>query len=417
MSGILAKGALSLGCTIAVANAAHAADTFSIGFIDPLSGPGATVGAVGLKTWQFLAKTQNAKGGIDGKQVDIVPFDNKLSPSETTIQAGKAIDNNIRLLVRSNGGAAGVALNEYLNKFNARNPSKETMYFDYSGTDPAATRDKCSYWQIRWAADVNMKALALAAFIKDQPDVKKVFLIVQDYSTGQGVRSAVIEDLKKLRPDIEIVGDEIHPLMKVADFAPYIAKIKASGADSVITGDWGQDLALLLKAAGEAGLKSKWFTFFAQGAGSPTAVRQAGLPPHSVYEVYEGDANVENPQYRDMEKAFRDAVGQGQTIMYPGAFNAMTVLADTSKELGTTDPVKVIASMEGRRFTTIYGDDAWIRKEDHQVFQPLYIASFGPLGPKDAFDEEGTGWGWHNVGKISAEATVLAPECKMNRPK
>ena len=53
------------------------------------------------------------------------------------------------------------------------------------------------------------------------------------------------------RPDIEIVGDELHPLFKVSDFSPYIAKIKASGADTVITGNWGPDFALLLKAAAE----------------------------------------------------------------------------------------------------------------------------------------------------------------------
>ena len=63
--------------------------------------------------------------------------------------------------------------------------------------------------------------------------------------------------LKAKRPDIEIVGDELHPLLKITDFAPYIAKIKASGADTVITGNWGQDFALLLKAAADAGLQGQ----------------------------------------------------------------------------------------------------------------------------------------------------------------
>ena len=67
------------------------------------------------------------------------------------------------------------------------------------------------------------------------------------------------------RPDIQIVGDELHPLLKITDFAPYIAKIKASGADSVITGNWGQDFALLLKAAADAGLKVNWYTYYAGG--------------------------------------------------------------------------------------------------------------------------------------------------------
>ncbi|MFX9054216.1 ABC transporter substrate-binding protein, partial [Acinetobacter baumannii] len=79
------------------------------------------------------------------------------------------------------------------------------------------------------------------------------------------------------RPDIEFVGDELHPVLKVTDFSPYIAKIKASGADSVITGNWAQDLALLLKAAADAGLQANWYTYYAGGAGGPTSVRQTGL--------------------------------------------------------------------------------------------------------------------------------------------
>jgi branched-chain amino acid transport system substrate-binding protein len=162
-AGLLA--ALLLGAT------AQAQDSFRIGFIDPLSGPGATAGEVGLKTWQYLAGRENAKGGIAGHKVEIVPYDNKLNPQETTIQAQKAIDAGMRLLVRSNGGAAGVALNEFLHKFNERNPTKQTLYFDYSGADPAATNEKCSYWQIRWAASIDMKILALVTFLKNKPEL------------------------------------------------------------------------------------------------------------------------------------------------------------------------------------------------------------------------------------------------------
>ena len=82
------------------------------------------------------------------------------------------------------------------------------------------------------------------------------------------------EMLKEQRPDIEIVGDELHPLVKITDFSPYIAKIKASGADTVITGNWGPDFSLLLKAAADAGLQVNWYTYYAGAVGGPTAVRQ-----------------------------------------------------------------------------------------------------------------------------------------------
>jgi branched-chain amino acid transport system substrate-binding protein len=93
--------------------------------------------------------------------------------------------------------------------------------------------------------------------------------------------------LKAKRPDIQVVGDELHPLLKITDFAPYIAKIKASGADTVITGNWGQDMALLIKAAADAGLQASWYTYYAGGTGGPTAIKQANLN-HKVFRAKYG---------------------------------------------------------------------------------------------------------------------------------
>jgi len=408
---------LTVACTVASAGSVQAEDAFKIGLIDPLSGPAATTGEVGLKTWQFLAGEVNAGGGINGRKLEVVGYDNKMNPQETAIQAQKAIDSGARLLVRANGAAPGVALNDFLNKFNERNPTKQTLYFDYAGADPTATNEKCSYWQIRWAANIDMKVLALAQYLKGQAETKKLYMINGDYSTGQGIRKAMRSNLAEKRPDVEIVGDELVPLMKVNDFAPYVEKIKASGADSVVTGAWGQDLALLLKAAGEAGVKVKWYTFFAQGIGSPTAVRQSGLPPHTVFEIYEAHANIPSAAYREEEKNFRAVVGSGQTMMYPASVNAMDMFAKAAKEQKTLDVAKIVASLEGAKFKPRAGGDGWIRAEDHQVFQPLYVASIGPIEKDQGFDEENTGWGWRQVGEVKPEDTVVPTTCQMKRPQ
>ena len=168
-------------------------------------------------------------------------------------------------------------MSDWVTKYNYRSPGKEIIYFNYAAVDPVLTNDKCSYWHFRWDANSDIKMAALTNFMKDRPNIKKIYLINQDYSFGQSVRTQARAMLKAKRPDIEIVGDEVHPLLKVTDFSPYIAKIKASGADSVITGNWGQDIALLLKAAADAGLQTDWYTYYAGGAGGPTAIKQTGL--------------------------------------------------------------------------------------------------------------------------------------------
>ena len=393
--------------------AALAQETVKIGYIDPLSGGGASVGEGGLKTFQYLAEELNAKGGILGKKVEIVPLDNKTNPQESLIQAQKAIDSGVRYVTQGNGSSVAGALSDFVTKFNERNPGKEVLFFNYAAVDPVLTNEKCSYWHFRWDANSDIKMEALTNYIKGTPAVKNVYLINQDYSFGQSVRTQARAMLAAKRSDVKIVGDELHPLLKITDFAPYVAKIKASGADSVITGNWGQDIALLLKASADAGLKVNWYTYYAGGAGGPTAIKQTGLN-HQVFQISEGFANVEHKDSQDFEKAFRAKVDLG--LWYPRAVNEMRMFAAAAEKAKSLDPVKVAAALEGMPFEVFNGGQGTMRKDDHQFFQPIYISSFGERTEKEPFDEEKTGWGWKLAAKIETPQTMLPTTCKMERP-
>ncbi|MGA7809475.1 branched-chain amino acid ABC transporter substrate-binding protein [Bradyrhizobium sp.] len=413
MRKTLAMAALTLSVLGLSAMSAAAEDTVKIGYIDPLSGGGASVGEVGLKTFQFLADELNAKGGIQGKKVEIVPLDNKTNPQESLVQAQKAIDAGIRFLTQGNGSAVASALSDFVTKYNERNPGKEVLYFNYAAIDPVLTNAKCSFWHFRWDASSDIKMEALTNYIKTVPSIKKVYLINQDYSFGESVRTAARAMLAAKRPDIKIVGDEKHPLLKITDFAPYIAKIKESGADTVITGNWGQDFALLLKAAADAGLKVNWYTYYAGGTGGPTAIKQANLD-HQVFQITEGIANIDNPSSQEFEKAIR--AKYDFSLFYPRAVNEMRMLAAAADKAKSIDPIKVADALEGMEFDVFDGGKGFMRKDDHQFFQPIYISSFGDRSEKEPFDEEHTGWGWKLVAKIDTPATVIPTTCKMERP-
>jgi branched-chain amino acid transport system substrate-binding protein len=390
-----------------------AQDTIKIAYIDPLSGPGATVGEVGLKTFQFLADELNAKGGAASKKFEILPFDNKTNPQESLVQVQKAVDAGARIITQGNGSSVAAALSDWVAKYNDRNPGKEVIYLNYAAVDPVLTNDKCTFSHFRWDANSDIKMEALTNYMKGQTGIKKVYLINQDYSFGQAVRTTAVTMLKAKRPDIQIVGDELHPLLKVTDFAPYIAKIKASAADTVITGNWSLDFALLLKAAADAGLQVNWYTYYAGGTGGPTSVKQTGLD-HRVFAIQEGSANVDHAASQATEKAFRDKYGV--SILYPRAFNQMRMLAAAIDKAKSTDPNKIGAALEDMKVDVFNGGEGFMRKDDHQFFQPMYIVSFGERGPKEPFDEEKTGWGWRTVAKLEAKDTILPTTCKMTRP-
>jgi branched-chain amino acid transport system substrate-binding protein len=394
---------------------AHAADTIKIAYIDPLSGGGASVGEIGLKHFQWLADQINASGGLIGKKFEILGLDNKTNPQESLVQAQKAIDQGAHFLTQGNGSSVGAALTDFAVKNNERNPDKQVLYLNYAAVDPILTNDKCNYWHFRWDANSDIKMQALTTFMKDKPNIKKVYLINQDYSFGESVRTEARKMLKQKRPDIQIVGDEKHPLLKITDFAPYVAKIKASGADTVITGNWGQDIALLLKAAADAGLQVDWYTYYAGGAGGPTAIKQSNIPDR-VFAIVEGDANDAPAESQKLEEEFRAKLGTGQGIWYPRVVNEMRMLAQAIKDANSDEPKAVAAKLEGMKFKTFMGGEGYMRKDDHQFFQDMYIANFGPMPAGAKFDEEKTGWGWKTQGIVKAKDTELPTTCKMDRP-
>ena len=413
MGSRLLAAALGLGTLVVASAPSFAQDTIKIAYIDPLSGPGATVGEVGLKTFQFLADELNAKGGAGGKKFEILPFDNKVNPQESLVQVQKAIDAGARIVTQGNGSSVAAAIADWVAKYNERNPGKEVIYLNYAAVDPVLTNDKCTYSHFRWDANSDIKMEALTNYMKGKQNIKKVYLINQDYSFGQAVRAAAVAMLKAKRPDIQVVGDELHPLLKVTDFAPYIAKIKASGADTVITGNWSQDFALLLKSAADAGLQVDWYTYYAGGTGGPTSVKQTGLN-HRVFAIQEGSANIDHAASQATEKAFREKYSVG--IFYPRAFNQMRMLAAAINKANSTDYAKVGAALEDMKFDVFNGGEGFMRKDDHQFFQPMYIVSLGERGPNEPFDEEKTGWGWRTIGKLEAKDTLLPTTCKMTRP-
>jgi len=404
----------AVAATVVAAPPAVAQDSVKIAYVEPLSGGGANIGEYGLNFFKYLADETNARGGIVGHKLEIVGYDNKLNTQETLVQVQKAIDAGIRYITQGNGSAFAAAIEDFVAKYNDRNPGKEVLFFNYAAVDPILTNEKCSYWHFRWDANSDIKMTALTNYIKTRPNIKKVYLINQDYSFGQSVRKEARAMLNAKRPDIEIVGDEVHPLLKVTDFSPYIAKIKASGADSVITGNWGQDIALLIKAAADAGLQVDWYTYYAGGTGGPTAIKQANLPDR-VFAILEGVANAPYAPAQEFEKAFRAKLG-GLTLFYPRAVNEIRMFVKAADEAKSVEPIKVAAKLDGMKFTVLDGGEGFMRSDDHQFFQPMYIANFGPLGKDQPFEEENTGWGWKVQGTIDTKDTIGPTSCKMNRP-
>ena len=303
-------------------------------------------------------------------------------------------------------------MTDFVAKHNERNPGDEVLYLNIAANDGSLTNDKCEYWHFRFSSHNDMKTAAMITYIAEQLGIKKVFLLNPDYTAGRAVADLVVKELPKKRPDIQIVGNELFPVFKVTDFSPYIAKINASGADGVITSAFAQDMALIMKAAGDANLKDKFFTFYANNPGGPTAMKQAGMD-HQVFNLVDTFAN--NPPGIPLQKEFRDK--NGFSLMVPGVMLSIDYLSEAIRKTGSADPVKLAKALEGMQLQTFNGDTGLMRKDDHQYFENLYMTTLGPVTGAAPLDEEHTGWGWLPVQTVGASNIMLPTTCRMSRPE
>jgi branched-chain amino acid transport system substrate-binding protein len=390
-----------------------------LALIEGMSGPFANAGAAVERNLRLGVERVNAAGGVklgDGTHpLELVVLDSKGNAEEAVIQLRAAADRHIGYVLQGNSSAVAAALLAAIEKQNAREPDNRELFLNYSADDPALTNENCSFWHFRFDAHAGMRMDALADVIQRDRSVKRVYLLNQDYSFGHDVSTLARAALASKRPDIAVVGDEFHPIGRVKDFAPYIAKIRASGADTVVTGNWGNDLTLLVKAAREQGLDTKFYTFYGNSLGAPAALGDAGVG--RVLAVADWHPNAGGAASDAWYKAFR-ARFPSAADDYPVLRMELMVemLAAAMNRAGSAQPAAVAKALEGMKFDNGF-HPSWMRADDHQLIQPLYVMQMDKAGtPGVRFDNEGSGYGFRTALALPAEGTAIPTVCRMKRP-
>jgi branched-chain amino acid transport system substrate-binding protein len=405
--------AIAAALTVAASGGARAAETVKIAFIDVLSGPFAVAGQGSLKQLREVVERVNASAQPNDPRLEIVAFDGKGTPQESLTVLKSATDQGIRYITQGGGSGVAFALVEALNKLADREPQKSAVFLNYSAMDPGLTNDRCSFWHFRFYPSSEMKIEALTTYMKQQrPDIKKVYLINQNYTHGQQVSKAARAYLARKRPDVEIVGDDFVPIASVRDFSPYVAKIKASGADTVITSNWGSDLSLLFKAAKDFGLNINYFTMNANNPGVPTQLGDWGAEKVGV--IWNWGHNAPTPELEKIAVAYKKKTNED--FIFAAHWNSIHMLADAMRRAKSVDPKAVAYAMEGARFKSPLGEIE-MRKTDHQLQAPLYLGVWAKQGSKGVkYDAENTGYGFRSESVWDAYVASQPTSCQMTRP-
>ncbi len=396
-----------------------------VAMIEGLSGPFGNTGEAVFRNLIWAMERVNARGGVKlaaapgvvagNHPLALERYDSKGQAEEALSALKSAIDDGARFIMQGNSSATAAALIDAINKHNERDPARSVVFLNYAAVDPILTNEKCSFWHFRFDAHADMRMTALMDVLKDDKALKSVYILGQDYSFGHAVAREAKRQLGALRPDVQVVGEELHPMGRVKDFLPYATKIKASGAQAVITGNFGNDLTLLVKAAKEVGFEGKFYTFYGNALGAPAAIGDAGIG--KVVAVADWLPNVQNAQSEAFYQSFRQRYPKASDDYVHMRMQLMVEsLAQAIDKAGTLNSIAVAAQLE-RVKVTFSSQSGSMRAADHQFQQPLVVGLMDKQGtPGVKFDVEGSGYGFRVIKTIAAASAEQPSTCKMQRP-
>ena len=393
--------------------------SIQLALIEGLSGPFGNTGEAVYRNLQWAVERVNHRGGVrlpqGARKLVITRYDSKGQTEEALSVLRSAIDDGAGFVLQGNSSAVALALIDAINKHNMREPDKRVLFLNYSAVDPALTNERCSFWHFRFDAHSDMRMAALMQVLQKDRQVQRMYLIGQDYSFGQAVLREAKRQLALQRPDITLVGEELHPIGRVKDFLPYATKIKASGADAVITGNWGNDLSLLIKAARDVGFEGKFYTFYGNALGAPAAIGMSGVG--RVVAVADWLPNVTGKASADFYRAFRqrfpqpsdDYVHMRMQLMVESLVQAI----EASQSVSAIPVAKALERVQIQKF----GQRGFMRGSDHQFQQSLVVGIMDHQGePGVPFDVEGSSYGFRVIKTLSPEQAQMPSQCQMQRP-
>ncbi len=402
---------------------AQASEPIRLAMIEAFSGPFANTGEAVARNLHFAIERVNGRGGVKlpggARPLQLQMLDSKGQVEEALAMFRRASDAGIPFILQGNSSAVAAALIDAVNKHNERQPAARMLFLNYSAVDPELTNERCSPWHFRFDAHVEMRMAALVEAMAADASIRRVYLLNQDYSFGRQVAANARTMLADRAPSVSIVGDELHPVGRVRDFAPYVSKIRASGADTVVTGNWGNDLTLLIRATREAGLTVNFYTFYGNGLGAPATIGEAGVgrvravaewhpnaPPAAMERVYES--------FRQRFPDARDDYFQARTIVM------VEMLARAIESAGSTDSEAVARALSGMNHGPAHGNPlgtVTMRAADHQLIGPLVVSVMQRQGtPGVRFDVEGSGYGFLSQTLVTPARSERATTCRMAWP-
>ncbi len=339
---------------------ALAADPIKIGVPTSRTGPYTVLGDQVVRAIEFAAEEANAKGGIDGRKVEVRIGDTEGNPDAGRRAGEKLSLDGHKILIGTISSAVGLALSTQLNRWDA-------IYVSVVNKSPKLTGDSCNARMFRANHSDDMDIAIVAPWLKDQKE-KVWAVIASDYVWGRGSGGAFKETATKFGKEVKT---ELYPPLGTTDFAPYITQLRDSGAQGLWVAMSGADAINFAKQAKQFGLTDKLVVFGHNFVVSST-VKAVGKDSIGVWGNVNYSSSIKTPENEKFVAAWR-AKHKADPTEYEGeAYAGMQLIFEAVRKAKSVAPADVAKALNGLSASTPFGT-VKMRETDHQLIMPNYL--------------------------------------------
>lgn len=395
--------ALMMGTAIA------SAEPLKVGFIFPTSGPLAGFGVQYIPGIDFVVDRFNGAGGFKGEPVKTVIYDDAGNTTGAADRFRQAMGEGVRLVITGSTSPVSAQLISDVKNWNERNPQDPAALVIMGAESKDFTAELCDFYTFKMSTNAEIRFNALANALKAAGQLKRVASIQPNYTLGYEMQAAVEGGVKKF--GYELVGSLNHDYAKLQDFAPYIERLRAMRADTIVTASSVSDLRLMVQSAADAALNTRFATMYLDAPGNVGSAGESAIGSY-VAQLFNPEANAEARAYRD---EFLKKTGSEPVYVVANALATMEVVTSAlhsmSGDFNVTDFVRAMEKVEAKwPLGTLT-----MRADDHQLILPVVVAEVS----KDAdVKVDDTDMGFKPIEIVSAADASAPPsdKCMMKRP-
>ena len=338
-----------------------------IGIVDTYSGPAAVFGNDALNGFKLAVDEINKQGVLGGKIVFTTRDEQFKVDIGLNMAKELVLKENVDVLVGTINSGASMAISEAVAK-------KEKVPFIVWTAKSENITGKAGHRYVFSTAENTAMAGKSAAVAFAQKPYKKFWIAGDDYEYGHAIGDAIWRNLKKIKPEVEVIGKTWWKPGE-PDLIPYLTAIQAAKPDCIIFATGGASMANVLKAIKTTGMENK-IPAWIHTATDHSVLKPLGMnAPEGVmgtiqYHYYYPDLAANKKFVKDFQAAYGNPPG------FP-AFNAYTTayfIAEAFRQAGKIDKEKFIDTLEGLKVDTPVGK-VEMRACDHQAVYPMFLGT------------------------------------------